>query len=237
MQHYRSDRFKQTEGGYKALCLYLKRDHGIVLNHKKSYRLCKKHGLLLKRPLKKKSKFNKPSSNHKVISPNQVWEFDIKYGYLHGQKRFFFLLAFIDVFTREIKGWYLGRSCKAADVLRTFKLACENHRCPGLVIRSDNGPQMRSNEFQRGLEELPAQHEFIPIRSPNKNAHIESFFSIYDKFIQQEFFWDYRDAYHFTLEFMRYYNQERIHGSLKMSPKDFGEKKNLHMRQEFMQAI
>jgi putative transposase len=76
-------------------------------------RLCKLHGLTLKKRLKKKSKFRKVSKNHNVNRENQVWEFDMKYGYLHGEKRFFFLLAFIDVFNRQIKSWYVGHQCQA----------------------------------------------------------------------------------------------------------------------------
>jgi len=106
-----------------------------------------------------------------------------------------------------------------------------------LTIRSDNGPQMRATSFAQALVQLPATHEFIPLRTPNKNAHIESFFSIYDLHLQQQYFWDLRGAYHWTMEFMAYYNATRIHGSLGMSPKEFGDRKQLHSEARFMQAI
>ena len=210
------------------------------MNHKKVARLCKIHRLGLKKRGKKKSKFYQMAKNHKVTRPNQVWEFDIKYGYLHGERRFFFLLAFIDVFNREIKGWYLGRHCQEGDLASTLKLALKDHSIMNeddLIIRSDNGPQMRARVFRKELDQLPAEHEFIPIRTPNKNAHIESFFSIYDRHMQEQYFWTLRDAYEWTMEFMDFYNEDRIHGSLGMSPREFAQETKLHGQEKFMQAI
>jgi putative transposase len=212
----------------------------LIVNHKKVARICKKEGLQLKRVKKKKTKFGKMAKNHKVTRKNQVWEFDIKYGYLHGEKRFFFLLAFIDVFSREIKGWHLGYHCKAHDLARTLAVSLDDEKIvetDNLIIRSDNGPQMRADYFKDYIKELPTDHEFIPIRTPNKNAHIESFFSIYDKHLQEQYFWTFREAYRWTLEFMDFYNNDRIHGSLGMSPKEFAGKIEVHDQEKFMQAI
>lgn len=191
-----------------------KSDYEIIVNHKKLSRLCKLHGLQLKRPKRKRSKFGKMAANHKVTRINLVWEFDIKYGYLNGERKFFFLLAFIDVFSREIKGWYLGYHCKARDLASTLKLALNRSEVLNvdrLILRSDNGPHMRASLFRDSIADLPADHEFIPIRSPNKNAHIESFFSIYDKHMQEQYFWILKDAYQWTMEFMDFYNHDRIH--------------------------
>lgn len=228
------------EGGSKKLAKYIRRDHNIVINHKKVARLCKLHNLLLKARGKKKSKFKKMSQNRVVTAENQVWEFDIKYGYLHGEERFFFLLAFIDVFNREIKGYHVGRHCQATDLLSTFKIALIENGITedmNLVIRSDNGPQMRSNLFEQHLRDLPAEHEFIPPKNPNKNAHVESFFSIYDLHLQEQYFWSLKDAYHWTTEFIDFYNEDRIHGSLGNSPRAFARDKSLILDERFRQAI
>ncbi len=51
--------------------------------------------------------------------------------------------------------------------------------------------------------------------SPNKNAFIESFFSIVEiEFMQTRYFRTYGDAYAQTVEFIKKYNECRIHGSL-----------------------
>jgi putative transposase len=227
LKDYRSDVFMSVEGGAKVLSKYFRRDHQIIVNHKKLGRLCKQHGLQLKQRSRKKSKFSSPSKNHTITRANQVWEFDIKYGYLHGERRFFFLVAFIDVFTREIRGWYLGRHCKAQDILSTLMIALDKHAITPemeLTIRSDNGPQMGASRFAEALAGLPASHEFIPLRTPNKNAHLRHF-------------WDLPEAYHWTLEIMDLYNEVRIHGGAGMGPRALGKLKELHGEEMFMQAI
>lgn len=87
----------------------------------------------------------------------------------------------------------------------------------GLIIRSDNGPQMTSREFATLLSkfEKKLEHEFIPVQTPNKNAHIESFFSILEiEFLSVTYFATFAEAYEKTKRFIRFYNEKRIHGSL-----------------------
>lgn len=78
------------------------------------------------------------------------------------------------------------------------------------------------------MNTLEIEHEFIPAGDCNKNAHVESFNSIIDSdFLQVRYFKDFADAYKQTMEWMSFYNKERIHGSLKMmSPIDFTKKFN-----------
>ncbi len=59
-------------------------------------------------------------------------------------------------------------------------------------------------------------HEFIPLREPNKNAHIESFNSILElESFQVELYSTYSRGYEATIDFIEFYNKRRIHGSLK----------------------
>jgi len=76
---------------------------------------------------------------------------DIKYGYVTGEGRFFFILSYIDVFTRQTIGYHIGKRCEAADVVSTLKSAMlkrrlyENGNTKLPTIRSDNGPQFISD--------------------------------------------------------------------------------------------
>jgi len=55
----------------------------------------------------------------------------------------------------------------------------------------------------------------IPIFG-GKNAHVESFFSILEtEFIQTHYFGSMSEAYELTHSFIDFYNQRRIHKSLK----------------------
>ncbi len=237
---YKEKEFFVSEGGYRIFKKYLFRDYKIIVNPKKLYRLLREKNILLSLRRKRKNKFKKISKNRKVLNINQVWEFDIKYGYIHGENRFFFLLAFVDVFTREIKSWQVSSSCKASELVSTLQSALKNTTIPKehkIVLRSDNGSQMTSHAFKNFINHLPVEHEFIPVRTPNKNAHIESFFSIVDRHLQDAYFLNFKEAYTWMIRFMDFYNKERIHGSLGMSPIEFSKRIDLHKERRFMQSI
>ena len=63
------------------------------------------------------------------------------------------------------------------------------------------------------------EHERIPNSSPNSNVHIEAFHSILeDDCLQIHEFKDFAEAYHIITEFMRYYNEVRLHSSIGYRP-------------------
>jgi putative transposase len=228
LKEIRGRTFFSRAGGYHKLTHYLMRDYGFVVNHKKVYRLCLENKLLLPKRKKNKRQGKRICENRTVKGPNQLWQFDIKYGYIHGENRFFFLMAFIDVFTREIKDYHLGLRCTADDIIFTLKNALERHNIDesNLVIRSDNGTQMTSHKFRNYVGEMKGlEHEFTPPSTPNLNAFIESFFSIVEtELFQANIFASYSEAYEMTINFIKHYNSNRIHGSLgKKTPEEFGK--------------
>jgi putative transposase len=68
-------------------------------------------------------------------------------------------------------------------------------------------------------------HERIPPKTPNKNAHIESFHSILEaECYQRHEFETYPQVYEIVTQFIRDYNQQRIHGSIyDLSPYEYIE--------------
>jgi putative transposase len=216
--------------GYRNLAHALYMQCALVLNHKKAYRLCKKLGLLQKKPNKKFKHPRRIAKNRLVTGPNQLWQIDIKYGYVHGYDRFFFLFDMIDVFDRYIVGYHLGSSCDAKDVCATMKRALDARLKPGEaapVIRSDNGPQFLSHAFGDMCldENRPIEHERIPPKTPNMNAYIESFHSIIERDLYaKEYFETFEEAYKAVHQYIEFYNLRRFHGSLKkMSPNQYHE--------------
>jgi len=64
--------------------------------------------------------------------------------------------------------------------------------------------------MQAGIE-----HEQTPVKTPNKNAYIESFHSIIEReCYQRNCFDSFEEAFAEVDRFIRYYNNHRIHGSL-----------------------
>ncbi|AVX21727.1 Integrase core domain-containing protein [Carboxydocella sporoproducens DSM 16521] len=93
------------------------------------------------------------------------------------------------------------------------------------MIRTDIGPQFKSRIFQEKCQSLKIEHERIPNRTPNMNAHIEAFHSILEaECLSLYEFQTYAEAYKVVSDFIKFYNEERIHSGLNyLSPAEFIE--------------
>lgn len=218
---------EESSSGYRKLTLRLQRQYRLVINKKKVYRLCKELDILEPQRRKKIHYPKRLANNREIKDSNQLWEMDLKYGYIAGEQRFFFLLEIIDVFDRAIIDYHMGLTCEGKHAVQILQRALwrrqlfEQDQRP--VIRTDNGPQFISHVFESACENLLVEHERIPPKTPNKNAHIESFHAILERerLTKQEFS-TYQEAYETVTEFIEFYNQRRIHGSLyNLSPAEF----------------
>lgn len=232
LKAYRSEIHFMNAGGAKLLSKYLAQEHLIYVNHKKVYRLCKDHGLLLYSSVQVKKKIKKRRCEYiEITAPNQLWQFDLKHIFIHGENQWCYLLSFIDVYTKKVVAYTMGKSIKAGNLMLTLNSALVAEGITheqGLRIRSDNGPQMSSNRFHFYLKRLEKtlRHEFIPPRTPNRNAYIESFFSIFEKtVIEVRYFKNYQEVYESIYNFVEFYNKRRLHGSIgNLSPMQFIKK-------------
>lgn len=228
--------FFDTGAGYKVLCKYAGKDPELAVspvNHKRMYSICAENNLLLHRKQKRKTVGFRAYENRTITAPHQLWQFDIKYGHIllqRGAYQFFFLCAFLDVFTKDITGYHIGFRCQAVDILRSLKIALIEEKITrehNLVIRSDNGSQMTSKVFREGIKSLPLVHEFIPPKCPNKNAYIESFFSQVEANVTgPRVFFNFTSAHKTMVEFIEFYRKKRIHGALNMSIEEFKSRLN-----------
>jgi len=222
--------FIENEGfsyGYLKLTIALKKYKNLIINKKKVYRLCNELDILRPQRIIKPKHPKKIARNRTVTGSNQLWQVDIKYGYIAGEDRFFFVLSYIDVFDRSIVDYHMGLSCTADDAVNTLKRALWHRNLydkdKNLIIRSDNGPQFISNTFQNACMEYKIEHERIPFKSPNMNAYIESYHSILERecFSVYEFR-SYAEAYEEVARFVKFYNSRRIHGSIHwLSPEEY----------------
>ncbi len=64
--------------GYRKLTHDLRQEHGLVINEKKMYRLCKELDVLRPQRQRRTKHPRKLAENRIVTQPNQVWEVDLK---------------------------------------------------------------------------------------------------------------------------------------------------------------
>ncbi|MDT9723995.1 IS3 family transposase [Xylanibacillus composti] len=209
--------------GYLLLNECLRNQHALVINKKKTYRLCKKLGLLHPQRRKITHYPRRLARNADVRTSNEQWQLDIKYGYVAGYDQFFYIADMIDVFDRTLVGHHIGSCCEAKDVCRMVRAALDVRLAPGAkppVIRTDNGPQFVSKAFGELCAERYITHERIPPKTPNMNAYIESFHATLERdLLSKETFDTFQEAYEAVENYIEFYNNRRMHRSLgKRSP-------------------
>jgi len=192
--------------GYEMLTDCLREQDGLVINKKKTYRLCKKLGILQPQRRKKQHYPRRLARHVEVTASNQQWQLDIKYGYVAGFDQFFFIADMIDVFDRTIVGHHVGTCCEAKDVCRMVEEAIHRRIAPGEpmpVIRTDNGPQFVSKAFGELCETYGITHERIPPKTPNMNAYIESFHATLERdLLSKETFNSFQEVFNAVKEYI-----------------------------------
>lgn len=218
---------EESNYGYRKLTICLQREYGMTINKKKVYRLCAELDILQPQRRKRNHHPRKLANNREITDSNQLWEMDIKYSYVAGEQRFFFLMSIIDVYDRAIVDYHIGLSCEGQHAAQILQRALWKRQLfNGVarpVIRTDNGPQFISHAFEESCEKLSVVHERIPPRTPNKNAHIESFHAqLESDLLAKSEFETYQGAYEVVTDYILFYNHRRIHGSLyDLSPEQF----------------
>lgn len=203
--------------GYKKVTASLKKLNYLI-NGKKVYRLMDENNLLLgkvirttgKRQFVKLRKIN-------ATCPMDYLCLDIKYLWIHGEQRWYYLLSVIDVYSRKVIAWILQRSIRQIDVINIFRRINQHHPIKGVNIRNDNGSQFLANSVKQYLSSEEAKQEFTHIATPQENSYIEAYHSILQTEIVERFeMSSYYEAKLIMTNYVHFYNNKRLHGSLKM---------------------
>ena len=164
--------------------------------------------------------------NFTVSAPNQVLVSDITY--LPSRCGWLYLTVFIDLFSRMVVEWCVSTSLSHEGVLDVLYRAIWRRRPPaGLMIHSDRGVQYCCEAFRKAL----AMHHFVQSMSRKgncwDNAVAESFFgTLKNEWLPEIDLYDRDHAERELFKYIeQYYNGQRIHTTLGMSPVMFENKK------------
>ncbi|MEO1519036.1 MAG: integrase core domain-containing protein, partial [Bacteroidota bacterium] len=151
-------------------------------------------------------------------------EFDIKYIYLHGKRRYALLLTVIDVSSRWVLGQYMHWQISKYEVRDLFDQIFSYYDLPKrMYVRNDNGSQFEARLIQDYFKERGVIQEFTLPATPQQNAHIESYHSIVESVICQKYEFDnLLEAQQTFNRWIDFYNFERLHSGIKyLSPSDY----------------
>lgn len=201
--------------GYRKVTEEL-RSMEYVINPKKVYRLMKENHLLCGKRIKVQGK--RKWVGHRRIDARYPLEYlclDIKYVWVEGERRWYYQLAIMDVFSRRILCWIFQRSVRQADVIMLMRWLDLRFGLKGVIIRNDNGSQFIAHKVREVLRTMEAKQEFTHVATPEENAYIEAFHSIQQtELIDRHPFASYYDAKQHIQKYMQWYNEKRRHGAI-----------------------
>jgi putative transposase len=206
--------------GYQTITDDL-RDLQFIINEKKVYRLMDENNLLLGKVIRTSGK--RTFVKYRRIKARYPMEFlclDIKYIWIEGEKRNYFLLTILDVYSRKAIEQLFQRSIRKMDVINLFRKINHQYGIKGVTVRNDNGSQFIANDVKQFLHTAEARQEFTHIATPQENAYIEAFHSIVQREVVDRFeFNGFYEAKITLAAHLEWYNNKRKHGQLgKITP-------------------
>jgi putative transposase len=199
------------------------------VNRKRIQRIMRQRGLL--RP-QKQAKRRTTNSQHpfprypnlvvdlKVDHPEQVWVCDVTYVRLGNE--FVYLAVIMDVFTRAIRGWNLGRNLDTDLTLVALQRALS--LCIPEIHHSDHGVQYAAQAYTDLLKHYEVQISMAAQGKPEENGYAERLMrTIKEEEVDLSEYSDFADAYQQIGRFLEdVYNTKRIHSALGyLTPMEF----------------
>jgi putative transposase len=166
-----------------------------------------------------------------VDKPDRVWTSDITY--IATGEGWLFLVAVIDLFSRQVVGWSMQPHMQASMVVDALRMAWFRRQPEaGLIFHSDRGSQYCGDDFQDALKGYGMRSSMSRKGNCWDNAPTESLWGrlkvgrLYGKTFATQ-----RDAMDEVIDWLTFYNHRRLHSSLDyVSPMQF--EKTWHAAQQ-----
>ena len=155
-----------------------------------------------------------------ISRPDQVWVADITYVRL--KHDFVYLAVIMDVFTRSIRGWHLGRGLDQELTLTALQKALAEHRPE--IHHSDQGLQYAATAYTQLLQDQRVQISMAEVGEPTQNGYAERLMrTIKEEEVDLSDYEDYHDAYRQIGQFLEdVYLYKRVHSRLGyLTPAEF----------------
>ncbi len=109
-----------------------------------------------------------------IDRPNKVWVADITYIEM-GNGGFRYLFIVMDLYSRKVVGWSLGKTLEWGNALSALEMAVENAggEVKGLIHHSDHGSQYTSRGYLEYLDRKGMRASMGEVGSAYDNAYAE----------------------------------------------------------------
>jgi putative transposase len=178
------------------------------------YRILKENNLLIKR-LDKPKTYNW-TPHQPALFADDTWQTDITY--LKYQDRDYYLISFMDVFSRYIVYHKLCFAMTGDTITEATREAFKKTGITPERLQSDNGNCYISHEFRRLMSQLEIEHCRIHPHCPNENAEIERYHRTLKEGLDITKAKDYVHLLELVKEQIYYYGHIRYHSKIGYIP-------------------
>lgn len=206
--------------GYRRLHILLKRE-GVVLNHKKLFRLYREERLTVRRRGGRKRALGTRAPMALPQGRNQRWSLDFVSDMLADGRRFRVLVV-VDDFTRECLALVVDTSLSGIRVARELDRLVGERGQP-LMIVSDNGTELTARAILQWQEDHAVEWHYIAPGKPMQNGFVESLNGRFrDECLNEHLFRGLPAARRIIEDWRIDYNTRRPHTSLGgLTPNEF----------------
>ena len=217
--------------GHKRIAIHL------GINKKRALRVMKLFNLTPirrpKAPVKKDDLRQDKDSNNKNLltdfnlnAPSQIWASDFTY-LPYFNSRFIYLATIIDCFTKEIIAWNLSVKHKSDFIIDTLLDGLTKRKKPK-IFHSDQGSEYKCEELSKILKLNKIKQSMANKSSPWQNGMQESFYGKFKLELGHPRCYEtLGELIEAVAHQIYYYNNKRVHTTIKCQPYVFYKKHQL----------
>lgn len=146
------------------------------------------------------------------------------YTYIKTRTGWLYHAVVMDLYSRKIVGWSFSRQRNAGLTKSALRMALLRHQPEaGCLFHSDQGIEYAAHEYRELVESAGMVRSMSRRGNPLDNAMVESFFhTMKAELIHQKLFANEIEAVAHLVEYIEFYNRERLHSGLDyQSPVNF----------------
>lgn len=206
--------------GYRRIWQLLRRE-GLLVNHKRLYRLYHLNGLGVKRRRRRKGLATERLPLLRPAAPNMTWSMDFVMDALATGRRIKCLTC-VDHFTKECLAVTVAFGISGVQVTRILDSIALFRGYPA-TIRTDQGPEFTCRALDQWAFEHGVELRLIQPGKPTQNGFIESFNGRFrDKCLNENWFSDVSHVRKTISEWHQDYNECHPHSTLNyLTPSEF----------------
>jgi len=216
--------------GYRRISWCLRRDEGLVVNHKRVLKIMREDNLLCMRkkpfvPMTTLSRhrWHVVKNLARGLEPtgiDELWVADITY--IRLLEEFVYLAIVLDAFSRRVVGWALETHLEARLAITALSMALEARRPTrgSLIHHSDRGIQYACSDYTDLLQQHGIAASMSRVGNPYDNAKAESFMkTLKQEEVNGQTYRDAQQARNVIGAFIEeVYNRQRLHSALAYQP-------------------